>query len=61
MMHHDDEQRELRYMVEDIDQKGSGLTDWEVKFISGIIDRDVKTFTPKMKAQIERMHTKLLS
>jgi len=49
---------ELRRMVDEIDEKGEDLTNWEVGFISDIIDRDIKKFSPKQCKYIKEIYEK---
>lgn len=39
-------------MAKEIDQKGDGLTPWEIKFISSLIDEPQTILSPKQQATI---------
>lgn len=47
---------ELRRLVRAIDEDGKGLTDWEVNFISEMIDRDVRHFSSKQADKIRKIY-----
>lgn len=47
---------ELRELLEDIDNRGEGLTDWEIGFVSNLIDHRAKRFTTSQARQIRRIH-----
>ena len=48
----------LREMVEEIDEQAEGLTNWEVEFIAGIIDGDVRGFSDKQVEVIEGIYAR---
>jgi len=45
-----------RLLVEHIDTFGKKLTEWEVRFIAGLIDNPNKQITPKMEEIINRIY-----
>lgn len=47
---------ELFEMIEEIDEYGSGLSDWEVEFIGGLLDGGPSSYTRKQAIQIQRIH-----
>ena len=47
---------EPRVLVEHIDAFGTHLDDWEIKFISDLIDHPEKMITPKMYEIINRIY-----
>lgn len=49
-------QHQLRELVEEIDDRGEDLTDWEIGFIANIIDKDLRTFTKAQANAIRRIH-----
>lgn len=48
--------KQLRDRVEEIDDSGKGLTDWEIEFIGRMIDEDVRRFTDKQAEVINRIY-----
>ena len=44
-----------RTMVDEIDERGTGLTDWETRFIGDLLDKDWQMFTDRQKAIIDRI------
>ena len=46
----------LREKVEAIDNRGRGLSTWEIDFIAGFIDQKVYTFTDKQAEVINRIY-----
>lgn len=50
------EESELYNMVTEIDDLGTGLTDWETGFIEDIINRDQRTFSKKQADIIRRIY-----
>lgn len=51
-----DANKQLRQRVEEIDDKGQGLTKWEIDFIGRLIDEDVHRFSPKQADIINRIY-----
>ena len=47
---------EFLVMIEEIDEFGQDLTEWEVRFIADLIDRYVTAFSSGQAKQIERIH-----
>lgn len=47
---------ELVKMVQEIDERGTGLTDWEREFIADQVDEDRKLFTNRQAEVIRRIH-----
>lgn len=47
---------EILNLLEEIDTEAADLTDWELEFVSDLIDRRVRTFTPKQAGLIRRIH-----
>lgn len=45
-----------KILVEHIDSFGKGLSDWEVKFIAGLIDNPPKIYSEKQEAIINRIY-----
>lgn len=43
-------------MLKEIDEEGEGLTDWEIDFVSGLIDGGVTQFTRYQRDKIEEIH-----
>lgn len=50
------ENAKLRSMVDEIDEDGEDLSEWEVEFIANLIDNDVQSFTDKQAEIIRRIH-----
>tara|TARA_Y100000589_G_scaffold255159_1_gene244124 strand:+ start:2251 stop:2427 length:177 start_codon:yes stop_codon:yes gene_type:complete len=46
---------QLYTLVREIDACGIDLTDWEIEFISNLIDKDIHTFTPKQAERIYKI------
>jgi hypothetical protein len=51
----DTNQIELRKMVEEIDTKGEGLTDWELRFIADLTDNSSGFYSAAQATVIERI------
>jgi hypothetical protein len=45
----------LYTLVREIDACGIDLTDWEIEFISNLIDKDIHTFTSKQAERIYKI------
>lgn len=43
-------------LLREVDDMGVGLTEWEVKFIGDLIDRDVTSFTKDQADKILEIH-----
>lgn len=56
----DGETKELRRKVLEIDEKGNGLSDWEIKFIGDMIDREPLRYTEAQAKQINRIYGKAI-
>lgn len=52
---------ELLTLLEEIDDAGEDLSEWEVSFVSDLIDRQVKIFTERQAAVIRRIHEERLN
>lgn len=50
------EQETLEGMLEEIDEDGEGLSEWEVEFVAGLIDGWDGNFTRKQANVIERIY-----
>lgn len=48
---------QLEEMVQEIDDSGAYLKDWDFDFITGLIDREVKVFSIAQQDQIERIYS----
>lgn len=46
--------RECADMIEEIEDRGVGLTDWEDQFIDSVSDKE--TLSPKQREIIDRIH-----
>ena len=51
----DTKQIKLREMVNEIDERGEGLTNWEGRFIADLIDNDPGFYTQRQAEVIERI------
>lgn len=47
---------EPQVLVEHIDSFGKHLSDWEIKFIAGLIDNPPETYSEKQIAVINRIY-----
>ena len=47
---------EPEVLVKHIDSFGKGLTEWEVKFISGLIDNPLARYSKKQVAIVHRIY-----
>ncbi len=47
---------DAKVLVEHIDSFGKHLTDWEVKFIAGLIDNPPEHYSDKQNAIIQRIY-----
>lgn len=45
----------LRSKVEEIDERGDGLTEWEVGFIGGLVDDPPERYTDRQAEVIDRI------
>lgn len=52
------DQEEIREMLHDIDEHAEGLNEWEVGFVSDLIDKNVKKFTEKQSEKISQIYNK---
>ena len=52
-------QRESREMIDDIEERGAGLSDWEQKFIDSV-SRQNADLSVKQREIIDRIHTESL-
>jgi len=43
-------------MIQEIDEEGEDLTEWEIDFIGGFIDDGVTSFTDKQAEIVERIY-----
>ena len=55
-----EENRRLKSMVYEIDYRAEGLSDWEQRLISNLIDTEVDAFTPKQAEKIEEIYERYL-
>ena len=46
---------EIKEILEEIDTKGKGLTDWELKFVADILERKQETFSTKQENMIRKI------
>lgn len=46
----------LESMLYEIDERGEGLTVWEVRFVADLVDRGETRYTPKQAAQLEQIY-----
>ena len=51
---------QLELMVCEIDESGADLNDWELDFISSLIDDEVKVFSIRQAAKIEEIYAEKL-
>lgn len=49
-------QKDLREMVEEIDEEGQKLSEWEIDFIAYLMDNDVRRFSERQEKIIRRIH-----
>lgn len=47
---------DTKTLVEHIDSFGHGLTEWEVNFISSLIDNPPKSYTEKQTEIVQRIY-----
>ena len=47
---------DTKVIVEHIDAFGKGLTDWEIKFISRLIDNPPKIYSEKQMEIVDRIY-----
>lgn len=52
----DENASETLGLLLDIDARGEDLTDWEIDFISKLIDSSTETFTQNQAAKIREIH-----
>lgn len=55
-----EENRRLRDMVLEIDDRGEDLTESEIDFIANLIDTDAQVFTKRQASRIRLIHEKRL-
>lgn len=51
--------KQIVSMLDDIDENGEGLTDWEVEFIDSMLkesDKSIPVFSKKQKETIIKIH-----
>jgi hypothetical protein len=51
---------EYAEMVEEIDEKGTGLKPWDIDFIANLIDNPPIHYSPARRQQIERIYKYLI-
>lgn len=51
----DERNRNLRVMVQEIDEQVEEMTEWEMNFIASLIDGDVFRFSPKQERMIRKI------
>lgn len=50
-----------RVLLNEIDEKGEGLTDWEREFVRKLIDEPPKVLTGNQQAKIQQIHEERVS
>lgn len=48
---------DIRDMLDEIDEDGEDLTDWEVKFVGDLVDRQMDVFSPSQADVIRKIHS----